>query len=98
MFAFGDKEWPGIGKLIEECAEVGEICAKLMATRGGRKHWDGYDLKHRLEEEVSDVLAAIKFVIDYCGLDRRTIETRCNYKYHKFERWHKEGDPQPVQE
>lgn len=98
MFAFGDKEWPGIGKLIEECAEVGEVCGKLMMTRGGTYHWNGYDLKERLVEEIADVMAAAKFVIDHCGLDRDEVEDRCRRKYQKFERWHTEGDPQPFRE
>lgn len=28
MFAIGDKEWPGISKLIEEAGEVLQICGK----------------------------------------------------------------------
>lgn len=73
MFAIGDQDWPGISKLIEECGEVVQVCGKLMGTRGEHEHWDGSDLKVRLEEEIADLIAAVEFVCDKNNLDREKI-------------------------
>lgn len=77
MFAFSDKEWPGVAKLVEECGELAEVLAptlllsaigkllqtqgKLIMIAGGTDHWSG-DLRKAMVEEIADVEAAIDFV------------------------------------
>jgi NTP pyrophosphatase (non-canonical NTP hydrolase) len=90
MFDIGSRVWPGISKLIEECAEVVQVCGKLIALRGERRHWDGTDLKERLEDEVGDGYAAAQFVIEHCGLDIGRIRARASQKHALFEKWHAE--------
>ncbi len=34
-FSIGSDIWPGISKLIEEAAEVGQVCGKLIGSGGG---------------------------------------------------------------
>jgi NTP pyrophosphatase (non-canonical NTP hydrolase) len=92
MFAIGDKEWPGISKLTEEAGEVLQVCGKLLATAGKIEHWDGTNLKERLEDELGDLQAAINFVVGWCGLDRNRIERRVIAKLTRFERWHEVGE------
>lgn len=76
MFAFSDKTWPGIAKLIEECGELSETLplvilstvvgkitqtlGKLVMIQGGTDHWSG-DLRKAMIEEMADVQAALIF-------------------------------------
>lgn len=90
MFAIGDDEWPGISKLVEECGEVAQVCGKLMGTRGAATHYDGSNLKLRLEEELADLQAAINFVRAACALDADAIEARAIKKLTLFLQWHKQ--------
>ncbi len=92
MFAIGDKEWPGISKLTEECGEVVQICGKLLGTGGNVDHWDGSNLKTELEKEIADCYAAINFVIRHCGLDEQAIGARAAIKGRRFEQWHQLGE------
>jgi NTP pyrophosphatase (non-canonical NTP hydrolase) len=87
-FAFGAERWPGVAKLGEEAGEVVQVIGKLMMTYGAPAHWDGSDLRQRLQEEVADLSAAIDFVIMHCGLDEAAIVARSAEKLAKFERWH----------
>jgi len=87
-FSIGGKVWPGISKLTEEAAEVGQVCGKLIGSRGVVHHWDGSNLKVRLEEEIADVVAAAKFVVDKNGLDEAAITERIEKKLKMFEDWH----------
>lgn len=93
MFSFGAKIWPGLSKLAEEAGEVVQVIGKLIMTQGDVNHWDGTNLKDRLEEEVADVIAACTFVIDYCGLDEPKVLVRAGQKLGMFKKWHEAGDP-----
>lgn len=88
MFAIGDGEWPGISKLVEEAGEVVQVCGKLMGTRGVAQHWDGSDLRDRLQEELADLQAAITFVMVQCDLDLAAISKRTGVKLETFLAWH----------
>jgi NTP pyrophosphatase (non-canonical NTP hydrolase) len=88
MFSIGSKRWPGISKLIEECGEVVQVCGKLMRLRGELAHWDGTNLRERLQDELGDLLAAISFVIHFCDLDDTAIQKRAYKKRALFEHWH----------
>jgi NTP pyrophosphatase (non-canonical NTP hydrolase) len=90
MFAIGSKNWPGISKLTEEFGEVLQIVGKLIATGGELAHYSGLNLKAALEDELGDALAAISFVIHYCGLDDAKIQRRAYQKRALFEKWHEE--------
>jgi NTP pyrophosphatase (non-canonical NTP hydrolase) len=94
MFSIGSKRWPGISKLIEECGEVIQVAGKLMGARGSIAHFDGSNLKERLEDEIGDALAACRFVVKRCGLDLARVMSRCETKLALFEHWHEtEADP-----
>lgn len=87
-FYIGAKEWSGLSKLIEECGEVMQVAGKLIGTNGRRGHWDGSDLRERLEEEIADLLAAAHFVIGKNGLDWLRIGERREMKLKMFNEWH----------
>ena len=99
MFDIGSRVLPGTSKLIEECAEVTQVCAKLLAMQAELAsyvegtpipHYDGSDLRARLQDELGDLLAACGFVIDHCGLDTVAINKRMVEKRQTFERWQAE--------
>jgi len=87
-FAIGSPVWPGLSKLAEEAGEVLQIVGKLMGTGGERAHWDGSDLRERLTEEISDLLAACDFVTSANGLDRAAVDERRANKLALFYVWH----------
>jgi NTP pyrophosphatase (non-canonical NTP hydrolase) len=87
-YSIGSDVWPGLSKLIEECGEVIQVAGKLLGTGGNTTHWDGSDLRVRLQEELADLTAAIAFVGDFCDLDLTAVEGRIDAKYALFEQWH----------
>jgi NTP pyrophosphatase (non-canonical NTP hydrolase) len=91
MFAIGDRKWPGISKLVEECGEVIQVCGKLMGTHGDVVHWNVVDLKHALEDEIADVLAACDFVLEFCRFNTEYVTARRQRKLDLFRKWHGEG-------
>jgi len=94
-FSIGSDVWPGISKLIEECGEVIQVAGKLMGSHGERNHWDGSDLKVRLEEEIGDAIGAMHFVTVHCDLDAVAIHKRAADKLRMFEGWHRERSAPP---
>lgn len=88
-FAIGSRTWPGISKLVEELGEVAQVAGKLIATGGQARHWDGTDLRTRLEDELADLSAAIAFVVARNGLDDGRIAARREAKLLLFEEWHR---------
>jgi len=87
-FAIGSKLWPGLSKLIEEAGEVQQVCGKLIATGGDANHWDGSNLRARLEEEIADLTAALAFVGQANNLDIHRVEARVREKLALFNKWH----------
>lgn len=79
-FSIGSALWPGISKLVEEAGEVTQVCGKLIGSGGDINHWDGTNLKERLEDEIGDLIAACMFVIVVCDLDWKRITTRWESK------------------
>lgn len=78
-----------LGKFIEECNEAGSAAARCIiqgidetepTTNKNNRGW--------LSEEVADVLANAKLVIDHFGLDFGTIEKRMLRKMEYLRRWH----------
>lgn len=94
-FSIGSKVWPGTSKLIEEMGEVQQVLGKLMGTSGQQVHWDGSNLKKRLEDELADLQAAIEFVVCHNELDAGRIGRRVDEKIELFNKWHAVGDPPP---
>ena len=91
MFAIGDRQWPGISKLVEEAGEVCQVAGKLMGTGGKLTHWNEINLARRLEEEMGDNLAAIKFVLMTCDeVNAQEVRNRADEKLALFLRWHRE--------
>lgn len=89
-FAIGSQTWPGISKLVEELGEVAQVAGKLIAAGGQTGHWDGTDLRIRLEDELADLSAAIAFVTSQNNLDATRIAERREAKLGRFETWHRE--------
>ncbi len=90
-FSIGASVWPGLSKLIEEAGEVQQVCGKLVQTGGASAHWDGSDLRKRLEEEIADLLAACRFVMESNDLNVADIVFRSLDKLAMFKRWHEEN-------
>lgn len=87
-------EKQGLVKLVEECGELIQIASKKMACMESDEHWDGAgSLKERLEDEASDVLAAIEVVVENLGLDRRRLMERKARKHRLFYEWMREDTP-----
>lgn len=89
-FKIGASVWPGLSKLIEEAGEIGQVAGKLIATDGHEKHWDGTNLRERIQDELADMLAACSFVIEKNGLDAGAIHNRTAKKLALFKQWHNE--------
>ena len=89
-YSIGSPVLPGLSKLIEECGEVVQVCGKFIGSGGKEDHWDGTNLRLRLEKELADLLAAIDFVIEQNGLDRNGVITPIyENKRSMFDRWHR---------
>lgn len=89
-FSIGSDVWSGISKLIEEAGEVTQVCGKLIALAGASEHWDGTNLRERLEDELADLQAAIEFVASRNELDAGRIGRRVDEKIALFNKWHEE--------
>lgn len=77
----------GLTKLVEECGELIQVAAKKIQYPD-EQHPDGKGcLLDRLEDELSDVLAAIDFVMDTLRLDRVSVDTRRGKKLAQFQNW-----------
>lgn len=80
----------GLAKLGEECNEVGQVvCKAIQAGSIDNHHWSG-DLRVMLEDELGDLLAAAKFVMDKLQLDQDRIGDRMDLKYERFTKWDQE--------
>lgn len=93
-FSIGSDVWPGIAKLIEACAEVVQVCAKLISTGGRTDHWSGDDLSERLAEEIGDLRAAIQYVHahnTYSRLDWAMVQRRTDDKFSLYQVWDGKG-------
>ena len=85
----------GVAKVNEECCELGAVTAKAVQVGGlDQPHWSG-NLTEMAEDEMGDVLAAIKYAIERCGLNRERIEARAAKKYAFFVQWESEPSDKP---
>ena len=86
-------EHDGLVKLAEECGELIQAAMKKIARTGGENiHWDGSNLKERLEDEIADVRAACFAVSRNLELDEERIADRMQYKKSLFDYWHRGGE------
>lgn len=88
-YCIGSDEWNGLSKLIEECGEVLQVAGKIIGAEGKPDHYDGTDLRQRLENEMADLLAALTFVMDINAhhIDAGRICERAGRKLALFEAW-----------
>ena len=89
-FAIGAEVWPGVWKRLEEAGEVVQVGGKLLGTDGVEEHWDGTNLRTRLEDELADLAAAIEFVRSENHLDRERMAERTAAKLQTFRVWHRD--------
>lgn len=90
-YSIGSSKWNGLSKLVEECGEVTQVGGKIIGNDGALKHWDGSNLKKRVQEELADLLAATDFFIVTNSLDDRAIQARRQRKLKRFIKWNKEN-------
>lgn len=89
----------GLVKLSEEAAEVIQVAQKLIAYPTlqsvvardcGWTHPDGSNLTLRLQDELGDLIAAARFVVERLQLDRQAIDQRIAKKLALFQEWENE--------
>jgi len=74
-------------KTIEECGELIQVLAKKISyIQDGHKYADE-NIDSKIEEEIGDVMAGIRYIIMSLDLDPETIDARMNKKYKKYENW-----------
>lgn len=86
-YCIGSDKLNGLSKLIEESGEMLQTLGKMIAIGSMGDHWDGTNLKDRVEDEIADVLAAIKFFAEKNGLDHEKMRVRKLEKYDTFCQW-----------
>lgn len=82
----------GYTKLVEECGELIQVAAKRIAYLDDSHPDDRTkpSLDLRIEDEIADVLAACRFVIEKNKLNTQYIEGKMNLKVSVFNHWDKE--------
>lgn len=83
-------EHDGLIKLAEECGELIQAAMKKVACPDDI-HWDGSNLKERLEDEIADVRAACSFVANYFELSYDRMADRYDMKRELYDYWHAGG-------
>lgn len=89
-YSIGSQHCPGLSKLIEEAGEVQQVAGKIIGFGSLGVHWDGSDLRQRLEDEIADCIAATDFVVEVNNLDWDRIEARRRAKLATFRGWHEQ--------
>ena len=89
-YAIGSDHIPGLSKLIEELGEAGQVAGKIIGLGHMGDHWDGSNLKARLEDELADLGAAVAFFGMVNDLDAERMSERAAEKLALFNKWHSE--------
>lgn len=83
----GGMENGGLNKLVEEAGEAIQVVGKILSFGLG-PHPDGKgDLKERLEDELADLMAAIRLVRGKFRLDMDRMAEREDMKLRRFREW-----------
>ncbi len=83
----------GLTKLVEECGELIQVAAKLIAYPDGDHPDRAGGLFMRLEEELGDVLAACRFVsTKLWEVNFQSIDERAKSKFLQYQKWDKEEE------
>lgn len=78
-----------MGKLLEELGELTSAASRCLiqgigaaepVTKKPNREW--------LEEELADVSANMRLVIEHFGLDLNKMSDRAAYKYKRLKWWH----------
>jgi hypothetical protein len=78
-----------LGKFIEECTEAGSAAARcIIQGIDETEPTTGKNNRAWLTEEIADVYANAKLVIDHFGLDENAISVRAERKKEYLRRWH----------
>lgn len=93
-YGFTDPNWPGLGKVMEECGELTQVCAKIIGADGQTIYpWTGRDYGKDLVEELGDVMAIVNWFVARCpNVDTEAVLRRCQEKMEKYDKWAKERD------
>jgi NTP pyrophosphatase (non-canonical NTP hydrolase) len=89
-YSIGSDHCPGLSKLAEEAGEVVQVVGKVIGFGSLGDHWDGSNLRERLEDELADLSAAIQFVALANNLNFERIDSRWSKKLALFQKWHAE--------
>lgn len=87
-YSIGSAKLPGLAKMAEEAGELVQAIAKLIATNGDPKYYDGTNLVDCLLEEMSDTLAALHFFVGANSIDDDKLVARAAEKLSRFVKWH----------
>jgi hypothetical protein len=90
-FSIGRNKLPGLGKVIEETAELNVVLGKLIATNGNFDYW-GRNLRQDLLDEIADVAAALKFftILNTTVYEANNIQDRINDKIAQYQEWYED--------
>ncbi len=78
-----------LGKLAEECNELGSALARCMIQGIDERHPETGKLNREwLEDEIADVTAKIAQVTEFYNLDNERIFRRVGRKMRDLETWH----------
>lgn len=69
--------------LQEECAEVIQICSKLLRFGDSPE----YNNKAHLEQEIGDVLALVIYLTDNGFIDADNLEKAIHIKNERLKKW-----------
>ena len=77
-------------KLAQATGKAMQVIGKLMGTGGDPNHWDGTNLRDRLEHSLSELLGAGAFAAKLCDVEEM-VEARKMLKLGVFRCWHIDG-------
>lgn len=82
-------DWPGLGKVIEESGELGQVFGKIISCGGQTVNpWGFASLSDKMVEESADLLAALTFMINNGPhIDKEAVYIRADRKYKLFGEW-----------
>lgn len=83
------EKWLGIFKVLEEMGELQQVLGKLGVFPSGNHPDGGGDLRVKLREECTDLMAALDYFMEIN--DVPLLVDRYDDKSDKFRRWGLDG-------